>query len=447
MKMQKAMTDTPYRHCTWPIAELQPNLENPRSLSKPRFEDLKRSIRQDPEFLKVRPVIVNVREGRRGIIIGGHMRVEAAKSLGLAEIPVIEVDVDESTERAWMLKDNSHHGEWDRERLLELVALHTQELDQSLPSDVMDGLLAELGVEKQSEEDQADAIAGREPITRPGDVWTLGDHVLLCGDACDPESYSRLLGIEGQADMIFTDPPYNVAVKGRGKDGKSIANDDMDATSWSAFVRKWMANLHANVKGAVYICMSAKEWPSLQQAFVEAGFKWADTIVWVKDRFTVGGADYQHQTEPIMAGRKMRAANAEPMLYGWPDGFDHEWNGGRDEANAWFFRRPGKSPLHPTQKPVELVIKAVSLSSSREATVLDPFAGGGLHGHRVRAAETQSPLHGARPRILRRHHRQVHRPHEKLRPQAERRTVPLGWSGHRPRHGGPGACIRRKKPG
>ena len=99
--------------------------------------------------------------------------------------------------------------------------------------------------------------------------------------------------------------------------------------------------------------------------------------MWVKHRFTVGGADYQHQTEPILVGRKTKKADAEPIVYGWPEGADPAWNGGRDEANAWFFKRPGKSPIHPTMKPVELVAKAIANSSNRGDTVLDPFLWGG----------------------------------------------------------------------
>ena len=113
------------------------------------------------------------------------------------------------------------------------------------------------------------------------------------------------------------------------------------------------------------------------RAFIETGFHWSDTIMWIKHQFTLGRSDFQRQYEPIMVGRKVKSAPAEPILYGWPEGIDHAWNGGRDEGNAWFFRCPGTSPTHPTCKPVELVAKAIALSSNKGEIVLDPFLGGG----------------------------------------------------------------------
>ena len=161
---------------------------------------------------------------------------------------------------------------------------------------------------------------------------------------------------------------------------RKITNDKMDAGAWATFVRGFLKNIHERTAGSVYICMSTKEWPSLHAAFIETGFHWSDTVLWIKDSFTLGRADHQRQYEPIMVGtvrRQIKKAEATPILYGWPEGMDRAWNGGRDESDAWFFKRPRANPVHPTQKPVELVARAIANSSNRGDLVLDCFAGGG----------------------------------------------------------------------
>ena len=353
---------------------------NPRKITKARFEDLKRSMKADPDFLEVRPIVVNMRKGRVNIVIAGHMRLLAAKELGREEVPVVEVEVDEATEKRWNVKDNAHHGEFDRDKLAEMMIPDAINMADALPSDIFDGLLNDYAPseEGKSEEDSVDEVAAKKNhLTKPGDVWELGEHRLVCGDSCDPKTFDKLLG-EEKANMCFTDPPYNVDY-GRGT-GRKIANDKMDAGAWAAFVRGFLGNIHARTAGAVYICMSTKEWPSLHAAFIETGFHWSDTVLWIKDSFTLGRADHQKQYEPIMVGtvrRQIKKAEATPILYGWPEGMDRAWNGGRDESDAWFFKRPRANPVHPTQKPVELVARAVANSSNRGDTVLDCFAGGG----------------------------------------------------------------------
>ena len=137
----------------------------------------------------------------------------------------------------------------------------------------------------------------------------------------------------------------------------------MPAEAWERFCRAWAASLTANVAGALYVCMSSKEWPFVCQALSEAGAHWSDTIIWAKDRFVLGRADYQRSYEPIW--------------YGWPQGTTRQWHGGRDQGDVWRIPRPDASPLHPTQKPLELVERAIENSSTPGATVLDPFCGAG----------------------------------------------------------------------
>jgi DNA modification methylase len=199
-------------------------------------------------------------------------------------------------------------------------------------------------------------------VTGPGDVWVLGEHRLLCGDATQLEAVERVLA-GGLADMVFTDPPYNVnyAPAAKGKK-RRIANDNLGA-GFEQFLRDACINILAVTKGAIYICMSSSELHALQRVFTEAGGHWSTFVIWAKNTFTLGRSDYQRQYEPI--------------LYGWKDGTDHFWCGARDQGDVWFIKKPVSNDLHPTMKPVELVERAIRNSSKGRDTVLDPFGGSG----------------------------------------------------------------------
>jgi DNA modification methylase len=204
------------------------------------------------------------------------------------------------------------------------------------------------------------------PISRPGDVWELGNHRLVCGDATDPASYEALMA-DAQADMVFTDPPYNVDYansakdKMRGKD-RPILNDNL-GDGFYDFLLAALTPTLARCAGGTYIAMSSSELDTLQQAFRAAGGKWSTFIIWAKNTFTLGRADYQRQYEPI--------------LYGWPEGQNRHWCGDRDQGDVWNIKKPQKNDLHPTMKPVELVERAIRNSSRPGDTVLDPFGGSG----------------------------------------------------------------------
>jgi DNA modification methylase len=205
-----------------------------------------------------------------------------------------------------------------------------------------------------------------EPISRLGDLWICGEHRVLCGDATVRADVETLLDGE-LADMAFTDPPYNVNYansaddKRRGKN-RPILNDALGG-EFGALLQSASANILAVTKGAIYICMSSSELDTLQKAFREAGGKWSTFIIWAKNTFTLGRADYQRQYEPI--------------LYGWKDGTDHFWCGARDQGDVWFFDKPAKNDLHPTMKPVALVERAIQNSSKSRDIVLDLFGGSG----------------------------------------------------------------------
>ena len=178
-----------------PIGSLRPHERNPRTISASRFEDLKASIKADPDFLRTaKRIVVNVREGRDGVIIAGNMRWRAAKELGWQTVPCIEVDVGPEKELEWLVKDNQHHGEDDRDALAELILPNAVAFEHAMPGDKLDKLLNDYGgADEETEEQQTDKAAMAEPITQPGDVWTLGEHRVACMDSTDPESYEKLL--------------------------------------------------------------------------------------------------------------------------------------------------------------------------------------------------------------------------------------------------------------
>ena len=216
-----------------------------------------------------------------------------------------------------------------------------------------------------ADDDAAPAIQ-EKAVSRPGDLWLLGEHKLLCGDATKADDYKLLLGDE-LPDMAFTDPPYNVNYANTAKDklrGKNrpILNDNL-GDDFEAFLLAACQNILGVTKGAVYVAMSSSELDTLQSAFRAAGGRWSTFIIWAKNTFTLGRADYQRQYEPI--------------LYGWRDGTDHYWCGARDQGDVWNIKKPAKNDLHPTMKPVELVERAVRNSSKTKDIVLDPFGGSG----------------------------------------------------------------------
>ncbi|MDR3742252.1 MAG: site-specific DNA-methyltransferase, partial [Terracidiphilus sp.] len=190
---------------------------------------------------------------------------------------------------------------------------------------------------------------------------------VLCGDSTQIEAVEKVLA-GGLADMVFTDPPYNVNYgatmkdKLRGKSDRKIANDNL-GSDFEKFLYDACVNMLTVAKGAVYICMSSSELHTLEKAFTEAGGHWSTFVIWAKNTFTMGRADYQRQYEPI--------------LYGWKEGTDHFWCGARDQGDIWFIKKPHVNDLHPTMKPVELVERAVCNSSKSRDTVLDPFGGSG----------------------------------------------------------------------
>ena len=341
------------------IEQLIPSARNARTHSDAQVAEIAGSI---AAFGFIVPVIVDEND----LIIAGHGRVLAARKLKLSRIPVIVVShLSESERRAYAIADNkiALNAGWDEELLkVELESLKDDGIDlESLgfSDEEFDALIAELEAEIEIDEDSIPEKPAA-PVSRVGDIWQLGEHRLLCGDALDPGAYTTLLSGEPAA-MVFCDAPYNVSYVGPGL-GVGIANDDL-GEGFGAFLQTACERILANTRGAVYICMSSSELHTLYEAFTKAGGHWSTFLIWGKNHFTLGRSDYQRMFEPI--------------LYGWQEGSPHYWCGARDQGDLWLIDKPHVNDLHPTMKPVELVERAVVNSSKRGESVLDAFGGSG----------------------------------------------------------------------
>jgi len=348
----------------WPLDRLIPHARNARTHSETQIAQIAGSI---AEFGFLNPVLV----GDDGVLVAGHGRILAARKLGLHEAPVIVLaHLTPTQRRALMIADNqiALNAGWNEEMLsAELASLKEEAFDLELlgfDDADLDRLLATPLEEVQSADEAPEPPT--EPISRLGDIWICDQHRVLCGDATVLSDVEKLLAGE-LADMAFTDPPYNVNYansakdKLRGKD-RPILNDALGG-DFGAFLYDACVNLLTVTKGAVYVCMSSSELDALQKAFRAAGGKWSTFVIWAKNTFTLGRADYQRQYEPI--------------LYGWKDGADHYWCGARDQGDVWFFDKPAKNDLHPTMKPIALVERAIRNSSKSRDIVLDLFGGSG----------------------------------------------------------------------
>lgn len=351
----------------WPTAKLVPYVRNARTHSDEQVAQIAASI---AEFGFTNPILA----GSDGVIVAGHGRLAAAQKLGLEMVPVVVLDhLTPTQRRALVIADNriAENAGWDDAMLrIEIASLQDEDFDLSLTGFDADALAELMAGDEPDGEGQTDDDAVPEvsetPISRPGDVWLLGGHRLLCGDSTVAESYERLLKGD-PVDMVFTDPPYNVNYansakdKMRGKD-RAILNDNL-GDGFYDFLLAALTPTVAHCRGGIYVAMSSSELDVLQAAFRAAGGKWSTFIIWAKNTFTLGRADYQRQYEPI--------------LYGWPEGKQRHWCGDRDQGDVWNIKKPQKNDLHPTMKPVELVERAIRNSSRTGDVVLDPFGGSG----------------------------------------------------------------------
>jgi DNA modification methylase len=360
-----------------PVAELAPYARNARTHSADQIEQLADSIR---EFGWTLPVLAD-RDG----IVAGHARVQAAKLLYDAgeairlpsgdEIPAGTVPVLDCTgwnvaqRRAYILADNrlAENASWDPDLLAgELSELLDMGFDVDVlgfDADELQPLLPDEPVRELVGADDAPE-APAKPVSRRGDVWVLGDHRLICGDALDAASMQTLLG-GARADLVVTDPPYNVAYEGKTADRLRIENDAMSGDAFQRFLLAAYRNVSAALRpgGGVYVFHADTEGIAFRRAFAASGLKLAQCCVWVKQSFVLGRHDYHWQHEPV--------------LYGWKPGAAHRWHGDRAQSTVWAFDRPSRNAEHPTMKPVALLEYLIGNSSREGEAVLDPFSGSG----------------------------------------------------------------------
>lgn len=347
------------------INKLIPATYNPRKDLKPddaEYIKIKNSI---VKFGFVSPLVIN----KDMTVIGGHQRLKVLKDLGITEVECIVVDLDKTNEKALNIALNKIQGDWDEDKLEALLQeLKLEEFDMNLTGfdfDEVDEILNDINGTKEDNFDVDSAYEEiEEPITKPGDIWILGNHRLMCGDSTHKDDIMRLMNNQ-DADMLLTDPPYNVDYVGKTAEALKIKNDNMDDNQFYEFLRKVFENMYIVTKegASIYVFHADTEGINFRKAFKDAGYKLAECLIWKKDCFVMGRQDYQWQHEPI--------------LYGWKEGTAHYFVNDRTQSTILEFDRPKQSTLHPTMKPIDLIAKLIKNSSKENDIILDLFGGSG----------------------------------------------------------------------
>ncbi|WP_302490392.1 site-specific DNA-methyltransferase [uncultured Dialister sp.] len=345
------------------ITDLIPADYNPRKDLKPgdkEYEKLKHSIH---EFGYVDPLIWNQQTGR---LIGGHQRLKVLKDMGIEDVDVVIVDMNEEKEKALNVALNKISGDWDKDKLMLLITdLQGEDFDVSLtgfdPEELDDLFKDDLKDDVKDDNFDVDKELKKPTMTKPGDLWQLGEHRLLCGDSTKEESYELLMAGK-QANLVITDPPYNVNYQGSA--GK-IKNDNMKDDAFYQFLLAAFTNMEKNMASdaSIYVFHADTEGLNFRKAFSDAGFYLSGTCIWVKQSLVLGRSPYQWRHEPI--------------LFGWKKKGKHCWYAGRKESTIWEFDKPKKNKDHPTMKPIPLLAYPIMNSSMTNSIVLDPFGGSG----------------------------------------------------------------------
>lgn len=344
-------------------ADLLPADYNPRKDLKPgdpEYEKLKRSLEQ---FGYVEPVIWNKATGR---VVGGHQRLKVLIDMGITEVECVVVDLPEDKEKALNIALNKISGDWDKDKLAVLIAdlqgtafdvsltgFDAAEIDDLFKDTLKDGV--------KDDNFDVDAELKEPPITKPGDVWTLGRHRLVCGDSTKAGTFDLLMA-GAKANLVITDPPYNVNYEGSA--GK-IQNDNMGNEAFYEFLLAAFKNTAAIMAddASIYVFHADTEGLNFRRAFADAGFYLSGCCIWKKQSLVLGRSPYQWQHEPV--------------LYGWKKGGKHQWYTGRKETTIWEFDKPKKNGDHPTMKPIPLLAYPIMNSSMSNTLVVDPFGGSG----------------------------------------------------------------------
>ena len=334
------------------LADIVPYAKNAKKHDNRQINNVAESIKQ---YGFVQPIVID----RDGVIVIGHCRALAAKKLGMQEVPCVCVDdlTPEQVNALRLVDNKSNESDWDFDLLADEIPgldLSSFDFDWGLPE------ITEEVIEDEAPEVDEDA----EPIAKLGDIWQLGRHRLMCGDSTSVEDVEKLMA--GQlADMLLTDPPYNVAYEGKTKDRLTIQNDSMDNDSFRQFLRDAFSSADAVMKqGAVfYIWHADSEGYNFRGACFDIGWKVRQCLIWNKNSMVMGRQDYQWKHEPC--------------LYGWKEGASHLWASDRKQTTVIDYQRPAKADIHPTMKPVGLFDYQIKNNTKGGDIVLDLFNGSG----------------------------------------------------------------------
>lgn len=310
------------------------------------------------------PIVID----RDNVIVAGHTRLKAARKIGLEKVPcIVADDLTPEQIKAFRLADNktAELADWDFSALEKELA-ELSEMDVDFDMEDFGFNLSEIEEEPQEvvEDEVPEVDEEGEATVQLGDIWQLGDHRLVCGDSTDAATVERLMD-GARADMVFTDPPYNVDYEGKTIERLTIQNDNKSSREFYSFLYDVFENLASVIKdgGAVYVCHAHMESINFMASFQAAGFYLSQMLIWNKSSMCIGRSDYQWKHEPIM--------------YGWKLGAGHYFTKDRTQTTVWDFEKPARNGEHPTMKPVELCAKAINNSSHKKEIVLDVFGGSG----------------------------------------------------------------------
>lgn len=334
--------------------EIKSNPNNPRVIKDDKFKKLVKSIQEFPQMLNIRPIVVN----DDMIVLGGNMRLKACKEAGIKEIPIIKAsELTEEQQKEFIIKDNIGFGEWDWEMIAnEWDAGQLTDWGMDIPDFKID--------ENESKEDDYEIPDQLKTDIVLGDIFEIGQHRLICGDSTQTDTFEKLFA--GQlADLVVTDPPYNVAYEGKTKDKLTIQNDSMKDGDFYQFLYDFYTALGAYTKsgGSWYVWHADSEGANFRKAMSDAGIMVKQCLIWVKNSMVMGRQDYQWKHEPC--------------LYGWKEGAAHAWYSDRKQTTILEFDRPSRNAEHPTMKPVPLIAYQIGNSSKQGDIVADGFGGSG----------------------------------------------------------------------
>ena len=346
-----------------PIGQLKPAAYNPRKQLKPgdkEYEKIKKSIE---EFGYVEPIIVNYDM----TVIGGHQRLTVLKNLGYEEVQCVVVHIeDEHKVKALNIALNKITGAWNEQLLADLIVdLQSVDFNVDLTgfeAPEVEQLFSKVYNKKIKEDDfDVDGELAKPTIARTGDIWFLGDHRVICGDATLPETYERLMAGK-KANMVLTDPPYNVDVE---ETAGKIKNDNMPDDKFYQFLFAAFVNMEQNMEqdASIYVFHADTQGLNFRKAFKDAGFYLSGCCIWKKNALVLGRSPYQWQHEPC--------------LFGWKLNGRHQWYSDRKQTTIWEYDRPKASKEHPTMKPIALMAYPIQNSSMSHCIILDPFLGSG----------------------------------------------------------------------